>query len=206
MSTRMFTRKKLTTDLMTNEFSSVWLEVGLRGQKSILVGNIYTDWQYLHQADDSSLSFQAQFLRFSDFIDKWEHAIESSEECHLVGDLNLNFLEYSTGNILPNYQSYKLRSLINLLYEKVIPLGVAQCVTSATRVSVNHVASCLDHYYTTNPQKLSQVSTITERITKKRSYKNFDPEAFNWKLEKSLGGIFILAMMSILLCSYSLIS
>ena len=198
-------KKKLRTDLMTDEFSSIWLEIGLKGQRSILVGHVYRDWQYLFQADNSSLSVQAQLLRFSGFIDKWESAIESSEECHLVGDLNLNFLEYSKGNLLPNSQSYKLRSLINLLYERIMPLGAIQCVTSATRVSANHVASCLDHYYTTNPQKLSQVSVISngssdhkiilatryskifqvsERLTKKRSYKNFDQEAFRSSVRK----------------------
>ena len=198
-------KQKLRQDLMTENFSSVWLEVGLKGNKSILVGNIYRDWQYLYQADNTSLAVEEQLSRFSGFIEKWEAAIELSDECHLLGDMNLNFLEYSKVDILPNSQSYKLRSLIKLLFERILPLGAVQCVTSATRVSPNHEASGLDHYYTTNPQKLSSVATITngssdhkiicatrfskaivahERVTKKRSYKYFNPEAFKLAVRK----------------------
>ena len=198
-------KQKLRQDLMTENFSSVWLEVGLKGNKSILVGNIYRDWQYLYQADNTSLAVEEQLSRFSGFIEKWEAAIELSDECHLLGDMNLNFLEYSKVDILPNSQSYKLRSLIKLLFERILPLGAVQCVTSATRVSPIHEASGLDHYYTTNPQKLSSVATITngssdhkiicatrfskaivahERVTKKRSYKYFNPEAFKLAVRK----------------------
>ena len=81
---------KLRLDLMDRNFSSVWLEVGLKYQKCILVGNVYRDWQFLGQNDHSSLAVTAQYERFSRFIDKWETALDSSDECHLVGDLNLN--------------------------------------------------------------------------------------------------------------------
>ena len=208
---------KLRTDLMNQTFSSVWLQVGLKGQKSILVGNVYREWQYLYQADNSSLSIQAQLCRFTDFINQWKLAIESSEECHLLGDMNLNFLEYANGSIPQNSQSYKLQSLIKLLYEHILPLGAVQCVNVATRVSQIHDASGLDHYYTTNPQKLSQVYALTngssdhkiisatrfskdlpshERITKKRSYKCFDSEAFKSAVKKIPCGKFIQIMMS----------
>ena len=201
---------------MTENFSSVWLEVGLRGNKSILVGNIYRDWQYLYQADNSSLAVQEQLSRFSEFIEKWEAAIESSEECHLLGDMNLNFLEYTKANILPHSQSYKLRSLIQLLFERILPLGAVQCVSTATRVSSNGDASGLDHYYTTSPEKLSRVCTITngssdhkiifatryskaflthERVTKRDHIKTLTQNPLNRRLAKFLGGKSILQMI-----------
>ena len=99
----------------SSEFSSVWLEIYLPKQKRILVGNAYRDWQYLGQNDNSSLNIEAQLDRFTKFIDKWETALASNMECHLLGDLNLNFLEYSKPSIPTNPQSYKLRSLIQLL-------------------------------------------------------------------------------------------
>ena len=102
-------KANLRTDLMDDKFSSVWLEVGLKGQKTILIGNVYREWQYLEQNDDNSVTIDAQFDRFERFIEKWELALGTSKECHLLGDMNLNFLEYSKQKIPLNSQSYKLR-------------------------------------------------------------------------------------------------
>ena len=192
-------KKKLRPDLMDQQFSSIWLEIGLERQKSILLGNIYREWQYLNQNDKISLTVNAQLERFETFIDKWARAIRTSSECHVLGDMNLNFLEYNKPNIPHNSQSYKLRSLINLLIERILPLGAVQCVTGPTRFYPGCEESGLDHYYTTDPQKLSNIQTITngasdhkmilgirssartarhDRIIKKRSYKNFNNALF----------------------------
>ena len=190
---------KLRSDLMSEDFSSIWLEIRLPRQRSILVGNAYRDWQYLGQDDNSSLQINAQHDRFLRFVEQWELAIGSSNECHLLGDLNLNFLEYSKPVIPQNSQSYKLRTLIKLLFDRILPLGAIQCVAVATRTWPNQEPSGLDHYFTTNPRKLSDVQVIThgasdhkiifatrysrcfsrnQRIVKKRSYKNFDTAEF----------------------------
>ena len=108
-------------------------------------------------------------------------------------------MEYNKPNIPHNSQSYKLRSLINLLIERILPLGAVQCVTGPTRFYSGCEESGLDHYYTTDPQKLSNIQTITngasdhkmilgirssartacrDRIIKKRSYKNFNNALF----------------------------
>ena len=47
-------RTKLRLDLMDDEFSSVWMEVGLKNQKKILLCQAYRDWQYLDQANEGS--------------------------------------------------------------------------------------------------------------------------------------------------------
>ena len=76
-------KKKLRPDLMDQQFSSIWLEIGLERQKSILLGNIYRDQQYLNQNDKISLTVHAQLERFETFIDKWARAIRTSSECHV---------------------------------------------------------------------------------------------------------------------------
>ena len=43
---------KVREDLMSNNFSSIWLEVGFPGRTKILVCNLYRDWQYLGQTDN----------------------------------------------------------------------------------------------------------------------------------------------------------
>ena len=164
-----------------------------------MVGNAYRDWQYLGQNDNSSLKIEAQLQRFTKFIEQWESALGTNLECHLLGDLNINFLEYSKPIIPPNSQSYKLRSLIKVLFDRILPLGAIQCVNVATRTWPNQEPSGLDHYFTTNPRKLSDVQVINQgssdhkiifatrfsrcisrnqRIIKKRSYKNFNATEF----------------------------
>ena len=60
----VFTHKDLVVkerlDLMSDSFSSIWLEVGLPRQKKILVCNLYRDWQYLGQDSNESLATAAQ--------------------------------------------------------------------------------------------------------------------------------------------------
>ena len=56
---------KLRKDLMNDTFSSIWLEVGHPKQKKILVCNLYREWQYLYQANDSnSQSLEEQSKRW----------------------------------------------------------------------------------------------------------------------------------------------
>ena len=100
------------------------------------------------------------FIRFTTFIEKWKDAIGTDLECHLLGDLNINFLEYSKPTIPTNSQPYKLRSLIQLLFDRILPLGAVQCVGVATRIWPNQAPSGLDHYFTTNPRKLSDIQVI----------------------------------------------
>ena len=62
---------ELRNDLMDEDFSSIWLEIGLLRQKTILVGNAYREWQHVGQNDDSSLSISSQYDRFNKFINKY---------------------------------------------------------------------------------------------------------------------------------------
>ena len=66
---------KVREDLMCDSFSSIWLEVGLPGKNRILVCNLYRDWQYLGQGDNSSLEIPEQLARWITFLDQWERAL-----------------------------------------------------------------------------------------------------------------------------------
>ena len=62
---------KSRPDLEYSGLSSIWLELGHKGSKKILVCNIYREWQYMHQQDKSSLSNASQLLRWERFIESW---------------------------------------------------------------------------------------------------------------------------------------
>ena len=51
---------KIRQDLMIDSFSAIWLEVGLPKRRKILVCNIYREWRYLKQFDNTSHSVAAQ--------------------------------------------------------------------------------------------------------------------------------------------------
>ena len=187
-------------DLMNEEFSSVWLEVGLTRQKKFLISHIYRDWQFQGQQNVDSLTVPEQRRRWDLFLQQWEIAISEGLEIHSQGDFNLNFLDFNKLDTLPiNSQSYKLKSLILALKDRIIPHGFCQLIEDATRIWPGATASLLDHHWTNQEEKITyshayfqgasdhKMICVTRRtkkiiskpkIIKKRNFKNFNQEAF----------------------------
>ena len=193
---------KSRPDLEDSGLSSIWLELGHKGSKKILVCNIYREWQYMHQQDKSSLSNASQLLRWERFIESWKRALEEDKEVIVMGDINIDSLSWGLDDIVSSDRAYRQKELINLLFEQIFPLGVSQHVQVPTLTS-NHGQSnekaCLDHVYTNNPEKLSNVvahfnggsdhkviqvirytkkQVRKQRYIRKRSYKHFDSQKF----------------------------
>ena len=61
---------KVREDLMSDWFSSIWLEVGFPGRARFLVCNLYREWQYLGQDDHSSLYISEQLARWIIFLEQ----------------------------------------------------------------------------------------------------------------------------------------
>ena len=196
---------KLRPDLMSERFSSIWMEAGLPHQKKILICNAYREWGHLNQPDQSSRSYEAQLERWKIFIEQWELALSEGKEVICLGDINIDHLKWAKSNLPPNCITAKLRPLIEVLFEKIIPLGVSQCVTGATRSWPNQEDSGLDHVYTNKPDKLSPVLTINQggsdhkllfvtrfskslqrnvRYIRKRIFKNFDQNQFKEEVKE----------------------
>ena len=196
---------KLRPDLMDDKFSSVWIEAGLPHQRKILICNAYREWGYLNQADQSSRTIEAQLDRWKIFIAQWELAISEGKEVICLGDINIDHLKWTRNNLSPNSVTARLKPLIDLLFEKIIPLGISQCVTTATRSFPNQEDSGIDHVYTNKPDKLAPVIAVNQggsdhkllfvtrfsksiqrnvRYIKKRTFKKFDKEKFKEEVRK----------------------
>ena len=187
-------------DLMSTEVSSVWLEVGFPKQKKFLISHVYREWQYLGQNHQESHTVLEQLRRWDLFLQQWESAISENSEIHVQGDFNLNFLDFSKVDCLPsNTQSYRLKSLIQALKDRVVPNGFCQLINDVTRIWPGAPSTLLDHHWTNQEEKVSyhhayyqgasdhkMIYTVRRtkkviskpRIIKKRSFKNFDPQAF----------------------------
>ena len=183
-------------DLMTDDVSSIWLEVGLPRQKKFLVSNIYREWQYMGQANQVSGSIASQTSRWETFLQQWEAAIALDLEIHVLGDMNLNFLDFNALN--PSCPS-RLRPLIHALLDLVVPHGFTQLIADVTRVRNDQTPSLLDHFWTNRPDKVANVQTFVQggsdhrlifgirhtkkkvchqRIVKKRCFKKFKAQNF----------------------------
>ena len=182
------------TDLMNEKVSAIWLEVGLPHKRKILICNMYREWGYLNQSDKTSHSLRAQFERWQIVIENWERALQEGREVVLLGDININSLKWMKDNLSAGDTTHKLRPLIDLLFEKIVPFGVSQLVTTPT-----HHDSCLDHLYSNKPEKLVDTVALYNggsdhkmiytvryakdinrktRYMRKRQFKNFDVESF----------------------------
>ena len=193
-------RVKRRNDLEDPETAYIWLECGMPGQRGFLVCVGYRQWRLLGQGDNISASVPEQLSRWEKFIDRWETALNESKEVIVMLDANLDFLTWRNIENLPaHHSSIRLKSLINRLFDRIIPLGVSQLVTDATRVERGQPRAGLDHLYTNRPDKLSQVETlytgmsdhklikcrrhtkslkVHQRYIRKRSFKNFKKEQF----------------------------
>ena len=134
------------------------------------------------------------------FIQQWEVAISSGMEIHVQGDFNLNFLDFGNlDSISKTSQSYRLRSLICSLKDRIIPHGFCQLVQGVTRIWPGAESSLLDHHWTNHQEKVSHVNEYFQgasdhkmicivrtskkviskpRLIKKRMFKKFDPKLF----------------------------
>ena len=189
---------------MDNRISAIWLEVGLPNRRKILVCNVYREWGYLRQPDKSSHSATAQLERWKIFTEQWEQAISEDKEVVVTGDIIINSLKWMKDDLPSTDSIHKQKPLIELLFEKIIPLGVSQQVSVATHSSPGQQGSCLDHLYTNRPDKLSDVAVHFNggsdhkllyvvryakairrnvRYIKKRCFKGFDAAGFKTEIK-----------------------
>ena len=199
-------RVKRRSDLEDDTIAAVWLECGLPNQQGLLVCVGYRQWRLLGQGDNTSGTVQAQFTRWSTFLDKWQEALYENKEVVVTLDANLDHLTWrSTEDLPPHHSSVRLKSLVDAVFDRIIPLGVTQLVTGATRIERGQPRAGLDHLYSNRSDRLSQVQTFftgvsdhkllkvtrytksykeLPRYVKKRTFKNFDEDKFKDRIEE----------------------
>ena len=151
---------KRQDDLETEGLATVWLQLGLPHQKAILVMCGYQQWRLLEQPDGgaASSSVPSQRKRWGGILSQWERALGEDREVIVVMDANIDSLTWSSDNLPVNHSNVKLKPLIDDLFEKILPHGVSQLVQVPTHAQQGRATKCLDHLYTNNPAKLSEVS------------------------------------------------
>ena len=191
---------KVRTDLMNDTVSSIWIEAGLPNRQKILICNIYREWGHLRQNNyHQSRDINAQMNRWASFVDQWENALEEGKEVVVLGDVNINHIDWTKEDSSASHQTKRLRPLINHLFERILSQGVVQLVSKPTRIAPHQPPSGLDHLYTNEPKKMSPVQVIPNgssdhsillatryaksirynaRYISKRCYKHFNKDDF----------------------------
>ena len=140
------------------------------------------------------------------FLDKWEIALKEEKEVMAMLDANLDFLTWRNSEQHPSHHSSnRLKCLVDVLFERILPLGVSQMVTGATRMERGQPKAGLDHIYTNKPEKLSSIQSYftgmsdhkllkmirytksfkqSPRYVRKRIFKNFEEDEFKQKLSE----------------------
>ena len=197
---------KRRPDLEDETVAAVWLECGLPNQRKILICNGYRQWRLVGQNNNASATTAEQLARWLTFLSKWEAALQENKEVVVMLDANIDFLTWRSEDLPSHHSSIRLKTLIDALFEKILPLGVTQLVSGATRMERGQPKTGLDHLYTNKPEKLSSVQTHftgmsdhkllkvvrfsksfkqLPRYTRKRRFKEFDAGDFMEKLKDS---------------------
>ena len=119
----------------------------------------YRQWRLVKQADHKSASVGAQLERWRMLLGKWESALRENKEVITMMDANIDFLTWRHNDLPTYHSSFKLKPLIDTLFEKILPLGVTQLVKEATRIQRGCPKTGLDHVYSNKIDKISHVQT-----------------------------------------------
>ena len=70
----------------------------------------------------------------------------------LIGDININFLQYNANNFTSEY------------LDMILEMGFMPLITKPTRIT-DHTATLIDHIYTNVPEKVINAGICTADIT-----------------------------------------
>ena len=192
-------RVKRRKELELDDFSAIWMEIGLPHAKKMLLGGVYREHSHLkldkNHPEITSLR-QHQEERWTGFVEKWEEAINLKEEVIVLGDINIDLKDENNMT-----DSHKI--MFDEVKTKIISAGTQQLITGCTRFSSTCSPSLIDHVYSTHPEhtktenlpwgtsdhnligvkRENGIVVEKERIIRKRVFKDFNRMSFNRDLE-----------------------
>ena len=183
---------------MDTSVAAIWLKIGPKGKKQVVLGAVYREHQYILQDHpDDSLSDNSQLERWRKFVRTWV-AATAGNEVIVMGDLNLDFVKWG----LPEPRKSKM---VELVKNEIETLGYHQMVREITRSWPGQPDSIIDHIWMNFPGKLIYMRNIQRAYSDhniilasirrkqknvdthdftKRDMKNFDPEKYKKEVEK----------------------
>ena len=186
-------KRKFMDDKYT-DLPNVTLEIGLGREKKTIVNYFYREWTGGISGDNST---NTQSIRLERQVEYWKTLHTQNKDVLCLGDANLCAIAWNNDD----YDASK-KSLANQIQDHLLEESSYQLVEDFTRSElVNNVVrrSCIDHIYSNSPVKCDKpklesasdsdhlavfVTKFSKEIQNrphtvlKRSYKNFDQNAF----------------------------
>ena len=81
-------------EYMNEEVATVWIKVGARGKKPILLSGIYREHKFLYMPDDTG-SDRNQERRWSSYIQSCVNAATANDVV-IIGDTNVDFMKWDS--------------------------------------------------------------------------------------------------------------
>ena len=122
---------KLREDLMNSSLDSIWLEVGFKHHKKLLVGGHFRVWQNMGQGgDNASLNPAAQLSRWETFLTQWEKALSEQGETIVLGDINMDWntaMQSTAPGDSRDSTFHKTRPMAEELSQLILPTAMKNC-------------------------------------------------------------------------------
>ena len=160
-------------DLEQEDFSSIWIEVGLQYQRKFLLAGVYREWNHLQTEEDSEdhSSKLEQETRWEEFVTNWEIALNESNDVTVIGDINIDL-----DKVFRDDYRGECRKMADLVKDYIEVRGVSQLVAEKTRFQAPSEPSRVDHIYMTKPECASHsvlnIGTSDHRVLELRKWRN----------------------------------
>ena len=133
----------------------VWLKAGHKSKKRSTYAFVYREWRRwkvprpVLGVPDHEGSRQAQHLRLKTWLEAREALIQTANETHILGDINIEAREGKERD----------EALFRLLQEHLVENGYVQMIKTATHYS-RQSESCIDHIWSNATEKLENVCVL----------------------------------------------
>merc|ERR1712240_894556 len=141
-------------DLEDDETSTVWIELKIPKQKSVLIASIYRQWSLPKALGIlKSNNMHNQYNRWTMVLDKWTRAYKEKKEIIVLTDDNIDH-NNSTFNT-----NYKVGSIKDMTVDFLTSHNYTTHNDEHTYYIRQDPTSCIDHIYSNCPQKITGVTT-----------------------------------------------
>ena len=132
------------SDLSTNEFPSLWVELENNSGKNIICGGFYREW-----SPKGDKSIDAQVKAMQKFTNQIEAATQENKSIVILGDANLCNMKWDCPGFLHKKISDELRETLMQCGLITLQLGITY---TADRLNEDgtEITSALDHIYVSN--------------------------------------------------------
>ena len=94
----LLVKENLSVDIkeeyMDEEVATVWIKIGARGKKPVLLSGIYREHKFLYMPEETG-SDRSQEKRWYKFVQSWVNAA-NAHDAVIIGDTNIDFLRWDT--------------------------------------------------------------------------------------------------------------